>query len=190
MSTDTVYRLLPEAILILVASLIYLGGAFWGGRQRWAVLAVAAVFVAGLALGQQSLAPDVAADATAIHDGTLAVALNGHIDALGQFIRWLALVVGLALVLLSSRPDDDVQAPELLGTVVLAVAGAMLVAATRDLVLIFLGIELISIPTYVLLYLGRRDAASPEAAAKYFFLSILSSALTLYGFSFLYGLGG
>lgn len=190
MSTDTVYRLLPEAILILVASLIYLGGAFWGGRQRWAVLAVAAVFVAGLALGQQSLAPDAAADAAAIHEGTLALAAGGHIDALGQYIRWLALVVGLALVLLSARPDDDVQAPELLGTLVLAVAGVMLVAATRDLVLIFLGIELISIPTYVLLYLGRRDAASPEAAAKYFFLSILSSALTLYGFSFLYGLGG
>ena len=190
MSTDTVYRLLPEAILILVASLIYLGGAFWGGRQRWGFVAVAAVLLAGLALGQQSFAPDVAASDATIHHGTLALASNGHIDALGQYIRWLALVVGLALVLLSAQPDDDVQAPELLGTLVLAVAGVMLVAATRDLVLIFLGIELISIPTYVLLYLGRRDAASPEAAAKYFFLSVLSSALTLYGFSFLYGMGG
>ncbi|HEX5442425.1 MAG TPA: NADH-quinone oxidoreductase subunit N [Pirellulales bacterium] len=189
MSTDTVYRLLPEAILIVTASLVYLGGAFWGGRQRWAGLAVAAVVLAGIALGQQGLAPDVATDTTGIHDG-LALAAGGQIDALGQYIRWLTLVVGLALVLLSARPDDDVQAPELIGTVVLAVAGAMLVATTRDLVLIFLGIELISIPTYVLLYLGRRDAASPEAAAKYFFLSILSSALTLYGFSFLYGMGG
>jgi NADH-quinone oxidoreductase subunit N len=49
---------------------------------------------------------------------------------------------------------------------------------------------LISIPTYVLLYLGLKDRATGEAAAKYFFLSILSSALLLYGLSFLYGMGG
>lgn len=190
MSTDTIYRLLPEAILIVVASCIYLGGAFGGGRRLWAGVAVAAVLIAGVALFQQGPTPDTSTGPAAIHDATLALTVGGQIDGLGQYVRWLALVVGLALVLLSSHPDDDLQAPELIGTLVLAVAGAMLVAATRDLVLIFLGIELISIPTYVLLYLGRRDAASPEAAAKYFFLSVLSSALTLYGFSFLYGIGG
>ena len=54
----------------------------------------------------------------------------------------------------------------------------------------FVALELISIPTYVLLYLGRRDAQGQESAAKYFFLSVLSSAILLYGFSFLYGVGG
>ena len=54
----------------------------------------------------------------------------------------------------------------------------------------FLGLEMISIPTYVLLYLGRRDVNSQEAAAKYFFLSIVSRAMMLYGFSFLYGAAG
>jgi NADH-quinone oxidoreductase subunit N len=66
----------------------------------------------------------------------------------------------------------------------------MLVATGYDLVLLFLGLEMVSIPTYVVLYLGRRDASGQEATAKYFFLSILSSALLLYGFSFLYGLAG
>ena len=66
----------------------------------------------------------------------------------------------------------------------------MLVAEAGDLVLLFVGLELISIPTYVLLSLGRHDAARQEAAAKYFFLSVLSSAVMLYGFSFLYGLAG
>ena len=54
----------------------------------------------------------------------------------------------------------------------------------------FVALELISIPTYVLLYLGRRDAECQEATAKYFFLSVLASAILLYGFSFLYGVGG
>src|SRR5438874_6132475 len=68
-------------------------------------------------------------------------------------------------------------------------AGLMITALANELVLLFLGLELISIPTYVLLFLGRRDRASGEATMKYFYLSILSSALLLYGFSLLYGLG-
>jgi NADH-quinone oxidoreductase subunit N len=58
------------------------------------------------------------------------------------------------------------------------------------LILLFVGLELVSIPTYVLLYVGRHDAQGQEAASKYFFLSILSSAVLLYGFSFLYGMAG
>ncbi|HVX13194.1 MAG TPA: NADH-quinone oxidoreductase subunit N [Pirellulales bacterium] len=198
MSNDTVYRLLPEAILIVVAALIYVVGAFFQARRVWAWVAVAALGLSAVALFMQSaggnvtIGDDGPAPATTqvTSAGTLALDAGGRIDALGQYVRWLSLVVGLVLVLQSSRPDEDVQEPEMIGTLVLAVSGAMLAATTRDLVLLFLGIELISIPTYVLLYLGRRDAASPEAAAKYFFLSILSSALTLYGFSFLYGIGG
>src|SRR5438874_2405603 len=68
-------------------------------------------------------------------------------------------------------------------------AGLMITALANELVLLFLGLELISIPTYVLLFLGRRDRASGEATMKYFYLSLLSSALLLYGFSLLYGLG-
>jgi NADH-quinone oxidoreductase subunit N len=64
----------------------------------------------------------------------------------------------------------------------------MFTASANELVLLFLGLELISIPTYVLLFIGRKDRASGEATMKYFYLSILSSALLLYGFSFLYGL--
>ena len=56
--------------------------------------------------------------------------------------------------------------------------------------LLFVGLELVSIPTYVVLYLGKRGAAAQEATTKYFFLSMLSSAVLLYGFSFLYGMAG
>ncbi len=56
-------------------------------------------------------------------------------------------------------------------------AGAMLVAPARELVFLFVGLELVSIPTYLLLYLPRRTATTQEAAAKYFYLSILSVGL-------------
>ncbi|HET6879145.1 MAG TPA: NADH-quinone oxidoreductase subunit N [Pirellulales bacterium] len=190
MSSDTIYRLLPEAILIVVASLIYVVGAFTAARRIWALVAAGALVLSAVALLTQGFGTAEVASPATVSMSTLALDAAGRIDPLGQYVRWLSLVVGLVLVLLSSQPDEDAQEPELIGTLLLAVSGAMIVATTRDLVLLFLGIELISIPTYVLLYLGRRDATSPEAAAKYFFLSILSSALTLYGFSFLYGIGG
>ncbi len=69
-------------------------------------------------------------------------------------------------------------------------AGAMLVAAANELVFLFVGLELVSIPTYLLLYLSRRNRPTQEAATKYFFLSIFSSGLLLYGLAFLYGTTG
>ncbi len=105
-------------------------------------------------------------------------------------MRWAILAVGLSLVMISSRSASQGMAPEYMGSLLLIVAGLMLVSLAGDLVLVFVGLELVSIPTYVLLYLGRGGPSTQEAATKYFFLSVLSSALLLYGFSFLYGVGG
>ena len=94
------------------------------------------------------------------------------------------------MVLMAWRPLATGGTPEYLGSLLLIIAGLMLVASAANLVLLFVGLELISIPTYILLSLGRRDPASQEAAAKYFYLSVLSSAILLYGLSFLYGTTG
>ena len=69
-------------------------------------------------------------------------------------------------------------------------AGAMLVATANELVFLFAGLELVSLPTYLLLYLPQRTASTREAATKYFFLSIFSSGLMLFGLAYLYGLTG
>lgn len=111
-------------------------------------------------------------------------------DSLAWHGRWFALGLGLLLVMLNCQSIYCGSTPEYVGSLVLTIAGLMLVAAAQDLVLLFVALELISIPAYVLLYLGRRDVACRESAAKYFFLSVLSSAMLLYGFSFLYGIAG
>ena len=112
------------------------------------------------------------------------------IDGFSHALRWAVLAVGLLLVMLSARSARPNLTPEYLGSLLLIVAGLMLVSVAGDLVLVFVGLELVSIPTYVMLYLGRGGPATQEAATKYFFLSLLSSGLLLYGFSFLYGVGG
>jgi len=175
--------LIPEIVLIAAATLIYIVGAFWRLRAAASWLALVSLVVAGGLLYVQDIqttSPWNAATAS----GPLAVDLFGHVA------RWLILAVGLTLVLITSRQEADPQRPEEAASILLMLAGLMLVAAANELILIFVGLELVSIPTYVVLYIGRHDARGQEAAAKYFFLSILSSAVLLYGFSFLYGVGG
>ncbi|HID76011.1 MAG TPA: NADH-quinone oxidoreductase subunit N [Planctomycetaceae bacterium] len=167
--------LAPEIILVVVAATIYVAGAFARSRDVWVWLALGGFLSAAVAMVMLSVG---------------AVGGPISVDGMAIYVRWLALGLGALLLLTSSRPSGQGSTPEYVGSLLLTVAGVMLAAASRELVLLFMGLELVSIPTYILLYLGRRDAASQEAATKYFFLSILASAMLLYGFSFLYGATG
>ena len=189
MLTDlrTLWLLLPEIIIIVMAVWIYLGGTFTRSRNSWTAFAVLTFFAASVVLYRQGvlwLPEHAGLEEVAGSTGPLTV------DLLGYLARWGALLIGLLLVLMVSRSGPSDWAGEYLGSLLLATAGLMLACTAGDLVMLFLGLELISIPTYVILFLGRNDRPSGEAAIKYFFLSILSSALLLYGFSFLYGAAG
>jgi NADH-quinone oxidoreductase subunit N len=178
-SIETIQLLLPELILILLATAVYVGGAFTPARDGWGWMASAGILLAAGALYQQQLALD----------GSL---VSGPIviDFFTQAIRWGVLGTGLILIMTSAKYASDDLAAEFMGSLLLVLAGLMLAAASADLILIFAGLELVSIPTYVILYVGRSDSGSQEAATKYFFLSVLSSAIFLYGLSFLYGVAG
>jgi NADH-quinone oxidoreductase subunit N len=176
LTTETVFLLTPEIALALVAVTIYLAGAAAHGRGPWSWIAAGGVIVSAMALWITSDRVEPL--------GPLAL------DALARYVRWLVLACGGLLVMLTSRPRSTRGTAEYVGSLLLATAGAMLACVAGDLVLLFVSLELVSIPTYVILYLGRRDAASQESAAKYFFLSVLASAIFLYGLSFLYGAAG
>jgi NADH-quinone oxidoreductase subunit N len=180
----TLYLLLPEALLLAAATIIYMMGAFFPRHFRPNMVAGGAILIAAAVVVFQ--------DARALPLHGIAPWISGPIthDVFGHTARWAILLFGLLFVMLSSHSKTVRPAAEYVGSLLLIVAGLMLVATGYDLVILFLGLELVSIPTYVVLYLGRRDASGQEATAKYFFLSILSSALLLYGFSFLYGLAG
>ena len=111
-------------------------------------------------------------------------------DAAAAFVRWFALIAALVLLFISWAEVSSEIAAEYFGCLLVAAAGVSLVGRANDLITLFLALELISIPTYVLLYLPARTKAGQEAAAKYFLLSVMSSAVLLFGFSYLYGLTG
>ena len=175
----TIQLLAPEVLLLAAASAIFVAGAFTKSRAWWATCSLIAYLAAAAILAGF----DWPAAASTLSSGPIVV------DPLSLGLRWLGLTVGFVFTLVASRLADEDIASEYFGCLMIVAAGIMITSLANELVLLFLGLELISIPTYVLLFLGRRDQASGEATMKYFYLSILSSALLLYGFSFLYGIG-
>ncbi|HEY1380762.1 MAG TPA: proton-conducting transporter membrane subunit, partial [Gemmataceae bacterium] len=172
----------PEAVLLAVACVLFLGGTVRGGsRHVWGGVALAGLAAAALAALAQPRLP------TAELVPTVSSIWP---DALAHFTRVVALVGGAVLVLLSWDEVPDAVAAEYHGCLLLIAAGTSLTGLSNELITLFTALELISIPTYVLLYLPRTDRPAQEAAVKYFLLSIFSSGLLLFGFSYLYGLTG
>ncbi len=85
---------------------------------------------------------------------------------------------------------EQLLAPEYYLLIVFATIGMMLMAGGGDLIVIFLGLELMSVSVYVLAGLDRRSARSAEAALKYFLLGAFASAFLLYGIALIYGATG
>lgn len=175
------HLIIPEAILGAGACVLFLGATFRADRHLWATVAFVTLGLAGLAL---VFSPSANPTFQEFFAGPLLL------DRLAILIKAIALTSGAVLVLFSWNEVPDRQAAEYHACLLLIIAGLCLTGAANELVTLFLSLELISIPTYVLLYLPRHDNAAQEAAMKYFLLSIFSSALTLFGFSYLYGLSG
>ncbi|MCP4189404.1 MAG: NADH-quinone oxidoreductase subunit N [Planctomycetaceae bacterium] len=180
-SSETIVNLLPEVTLVLLAVTILIGGTFSRSKLSWTVLTLFLFGVVAVMLSQQT---------SPVADPQVTTAGPLRFDGFAQYFRWTALGLGGLFTLLATQSRQLKLFPELLGALVLIITGLMIVSSAADLVMMFLGFELISIPTYVLLFIGKADRQSDEAAAKYFFLSILSSALMLYGFASLYGVTG
>jgi NADH-quinone oxidoreductase subunit N len=106
---------------------------------------------------------------------------------------WYLFLAGTAIAILMSvryLETEHENHGEYYALMLLSVAGMMCMAAGFDIVLIFIGLELMAISTYVLVGFLRRDRRSNEAALKYLLLGAFSSGIFAYGLSLLYGLSG
>lgn len=114
----------------------------------------------------------------------------------GDGFRWtidLVVLLGTALSLVLLEADHErsgAYSPEVPVLMLLATSGAMVLAAARDLMFVFLGIELMSLAVYVLTGVNRRSARGAESAIKYFLLGAFSTGFLLYGMALLFGATG
>jgi NADH-quinone oxidoreductase subunit N len=105
----------------------------------------------------------------------------------------LMFLIGAALSILLSIKYLDVeesQGGEYYSLIMFSVVGMMFLASGVDLLTLFISLELMAIPVYILVGYFRRDKKSNEAAIKYFLLGAFSSGILLYGISLMYGLTG
>ncbi|MBX6315882.1 MAG: NADH-quinone oxidoreductase subunit N [Isosphaeraceae bacterium] len=176
---QTLLVLLPEFLILVTATAMMTAGAFVTlPRRVWSLTAAGAMVLALLALVfLRDVQPDVYS----------AVVIN---DPMSFYARLAFLLTGLAILGMAHDQVDDARAAEFFGSLLMIHAGSMLVSAANEMVLLFAGLELVSIPTYLILYLPRRNVLTQEAVTKYFYLSIFSSALLLFGLAYLYGLTG
>ncbi len=101
----------------------------------------------------------------------------------------LAAIIAIALSV-DYNAREGILAGEAHVLTIFATGGMMLMAASRDLMVLFLGIELMSIAVYVLAGLNRRSARAAEGSLKYFLLGAFSTAFLLYGIALVYGATG
>ncbi len=103
-----------------------------------------------------------------------------------QIVVLIATAITVAISL-EYAADAALAGAEYYGLILFAALGMMLMAAAGDLIIIFLGLETMSIAIYALAGFVRRDARSSEAAMKYFLLGAFSTGFLLYGIALIYG---
>jgi NADH-quinone oxidoreductase subunit N len=175
---------LPETILEVVSLLILVVDLGWlrksSQSMRMATANVLGVLGCALAimwLFTHPLAASFGSDALVATPIVTAVQVG--------ILILTALVLLLSIKAKFSRNPGEFAAIVLLGT-----TGMMLVAAARDLLVIFVALELLSLSLYVLTAFAKSLAQSAEAALKYYLFGGMSAAFMLFGFSYLYGLTG
>jgi NADH-quinone oxidoreductase subunit N len=181
-SLEDVRTILPEIAVTTTALVVLLADAIAG--RRAARLWLPLLTVLGLVV--------------AIFAGPFAVtshtAFGGFVvvDTFTAFFRVLFCILAIFATVVAPEYLErrSIPAAEFYATILFSTVGAMTIALSTDLITVFIGLELMTIPVYILAGMSRRDRYSNEAALKYFLLGAFSSAMLLYGFAWLYGLAG
>jgi NADH-quinone oxidoreductase subunit N len=114
------------------------------------------------------------------------------VDNFSVFFQWLFFVIAGVCSIISMRFNEreSISRGEYYALLLFACSGMSLMAASADLILTFLGIEILSIATYILAGFKRGDVQSNESSLKYFLLGSFATAFLLYGIALIYGGSG
>ena len=174
--------ILPELVLAGFAILIMVADPFLRpSRRKW--LGIVALVGTG-----------AAAAATFLMIGRTGTGFGGMIlgDAFGVYFRFLLLAIALITLLSSLDYVERAGLPpgEYFALILFGTVGMGFMVASAELIVVFLGLEMSSISTYILVGYRRQDTRSNEASLKYFLLGSFATAFLLYGIAFVYGLTG
>src|SRR3990172_8905112 len=179
--------LTPLLILVGAAIVVLLVDLAWPGEDELLAL----LTVVGLLAGGWA-AWSLAASAPGPEAKAYAFGGSYVVDTATSFMDLLFVGVGLITILVAGDYLAPLRLPmaEFSITLLFAISGAFLIAGSADLLVLFLGLELLVLPGYMLAGFAKRDGLSTEGAIKYFLLGSFSSAIFLFGLAFVWGLTG
>ena len=179
------HALAPEIILTLVLAIVLVADLFLDQSRKWLLsnlasfgLILAMVPILSLALSEN--------DVRSMVGGAYVV------DNFALVLKALFLGVGYVVLLMSTNyvEEGDYYEGEFYFLLLCSLLGMVVMASSRDLITIFVALETLSIPAYMLAGWRKRDLKSNEASLKYYLLGVLASAVMLYGMSLIYGFTG
>jgi NADH-quinone oxidoreductase subunit N len=175
----------PQFVVFITAVVLSLADAFLPKERHYTLLT--AISLIGYGLGLVLLIGQ---------HGTNEATFYGlfRADGLTVFLSLIILVAAILTVMVSASYVENLEGRMPLGEfytlLAFAVLGALLTSAAGDLVMIFVGIELSSLATYILTAFAKRRTSALEGALKYFLLGLFASAILLYGMAWIYGSTG
>jgi len=178
------HALAPELVLAGVLVGVLLLDLFGGEESRWALSSVTGIGLLGALVPVVTLALD--GETRELFDGSYAV------DDFALVMKGLFLLSGYLVVLLSTNyvAEGDYHEGEFYVLLLSSLLGMTVMASSRDLISIFIALELLSIPAYMLAGWRKQDLKGNEAGLKYYLMGVFASAVMLYGMSLVFGLTG
>jgi NADH-quinone oxidoreductase subunit N len=178
------HALAPEIVLTLVALTVLIVDLIVDETRKFIITTVAGI---GVALSAIPLLTLAAAGGTRTMFGGAYV-----VDKYSLLFKGVFLVAGYIVLLMSSNylAEGDYYEGEYSFLLLCSMLGMVVMASARDLITIFVALEMLSIPAYLLAGWRKRDLKSNEAALKYYLLGVVASTVMLYGMSLVYGITG
>ncbi len=174
----------PELTLLAFGALLTLMDIVWLERGRKTASTLASI----------GLLATMVPITTLLIDGVDRSMFGGAfvVDQYALVMKAIFVLAGYVVVLLSANyvAEGDYWENEYYGLLLSSILGMVLMASARDLITVFVALELLSIPAYMLATWRKRDLKSNEAGLKYYLMGVFASAIMLYGMSLLYGSSG
>ncbi len=179
------HALAPEIILAAGICMVLLVDLFVEERQRWITSTLTGMVLLAAFIPVVTLSV-IGDDVRSLFDGRYVI------DEFALVVKALFLLAGYVVVLLSSNEVEEghYHQGEYYVLLLTSITGMVMMGSARDMVSIFVALEFLSIPAYMLAAWRKRDRKSNEAGVKYYLLGVFASAVMLYGMSLLYGVTG
>ena len=180
------HALAPEIVLAGAIVVVLLADLVLSEERKWLVGNLAGFGLLAAMVPIVSLAVDSGPTVRSMVGGAYVV------DNFALVLKGLFLVTGYVVLLMSTRyvEEGDYYEGEFYFLILCSLFGMVVMASSRDLITIFVALETLSIPAYILAGWRKRDLKSNEASLKYYLLGVLASAVMLYGMSLIFGYTG